>query len=78
VTKTQADSQAQNLTNRLHAAIIKAGCALAALNMNIHVIAHNGSFEIAYEEESLADGLIPNGWEILARAEKWLAAALAT
>jgi len=75
--KSETTTQAQNLTDRLHAAIIKAGCALAALTMNIHVVACGDTFKVAYEKESLADGLVPNGWEILARAEKWLAAALA-
>lgn len=75
--KSATTTQAQNLTDRLHAAIIKAGCALAALTMNIHVVACGDTFKVAYEEESLTDGLVPNGWEILARAEKWLAAALA-
>ena len=75
--KSATTTQADHFTDRLHAAIIKAGCALAALTMNIHVVACGNTFKVAYEEESLADGLIPNGWEILARAEKWLAAAIA-
>ena len=75
--KSATTTQADHFTDCLHAAIIKAGCALAALTMNIHVVACGNTFKVAYEEESLADGLIPNGWEILARAEKWLAAAIA-